>query len=237
MSNEDKLRGKREKQQDHKKSLQDRLHTLQREELELTRKIIKAKKNAKTRKTESTREKAADHVDVLVGQRKHVRAEIQEALADLGHLNARLHRLANKIKVATQKRLAKQRYYASEHFRIDEFDCNDGTPVPKSAYDALRHLCETYLEPLRSQYGSVNINSGYRTRSYNASIGGASISVHIYDEKPNAVAADHTTSQAGPSTVASFHEGKGAGGVGRYATFTHVDNRQRIGWPTARWSG
>ena len=54
---------------------------------------------------------------------------------------------------------------------------------------------------------------------------------------PGAVAADHTASGGSPSAVYTFLNTLNPGGLGRYASFTHVDNRQRIGWPTSRWSG
>jgi hypothetical protein len=68
--------------------------------------------------------------------------------------------------VATRKRLSK-------HFTVEEFDCHDGTKVPKRDYKGLQYLCRVYLEPLRKKYGAVHVNSGYRTRAYNARIGGA----------------------------------------------------------------
>ena len=37
-----------------------------------------------------------------------------------------------------------------------------------------------YLEPMRKRTGRVTIHTGYRTRAYNARIGGASKSYHVY---------------------------------------------------------
>ena len=51
----------------------------------------------------------------------------------------------------------------SEHFVVEEFDCHDGTKVASREYDGLTALCNIYLEPLRNKYGSVHINSGFRT--------------------------------------------------------------------------
>lgn len=124
----------------------------------------------------------------------------------------------------------------SQNFSRAEFDCRDGTPVPDAALPALKAWCEQIGEPLRAKYGTVHVNSGYRTRTYNAAIGGASNSIHIYDEHPGAVAVDHTAAGASPARVADFEEDK-ADGLGRYATFTHADNRCRIGWPKSRWWG
>ena len=37
-----------------------------------------------------------------------------------------------------------------------------------------------FLEPMRKKYGRVTIVSGYRTRSHNRRVGGASNSFHLY---------------------------------------------------------
>jgi len=124
------------------------------------------------------------------------------------------------------------RHRLSDHFIVEEFDCHDGTKVPSAYYDALEYLCRTFLEPLRKSYGSVTINSGYRTRSYNASIGGASGSFHIYtDHDDDDPAADVSCASGSAS---QWHakldsirqaERNGNGGLGRYSTFVHVDLR------------
>ena len=122
----------------------------------------------------------------------------------------------------------------SPHFKIAEFNCKDGTPVPKSAVDALTRLCNDVLEPLRTRFGSCTIMSGYRPTAYNKSIGGATFSQHIYDLHPGTVAADLTFAKGRPSEWADAAEPLCAnGGLGRYPGFVHVDNRGT----QARWSG
>ena len=69
--------------------------------------------------------------------------------------------------MATRKRLSK-------HFTVEEFDCHNGTRVSPREYNGLEYLCKQFLEPLRAKFGRVTINSGFRTKAYNASIGGAS---------------------------------------------------------------
>lgn len=128
------------------------------------------------------------------------------------------------------------------NFHVAEFDCHDGTPVPTASVPALKAHCETYLEPLRAAFGTVHINSGFRTLSYNASIGGASLSVHVYNgpwqHSPWAVAVDHVAAGASPPAVQAWHESHThPDGMGRYSSFTHVDNRNRIGWADSRWVG
>ena len=65
--------------------------------------------------------------------------------------------------------MARTRHRLSKHFVVEEFDCNDGTKVMKRDYDGLEYLCRQFLEPMREKYGSVHVNSGFRTRSDNRS--------------------------------------------------------------------
>lgn len=125
----------------------------------------------------------------------------------------------------------------SPHFHVDEFRCKDGTPVPRKAIPALKRLCEQFLEPLRKKFGPCHVTSGYRTRRYNARIGGARFSQHIYDESPDSVAADVVFARGTPSQWArearAIRNRLGRGGVGEYprSGFVHVDNRyERADW-------
>jgi len=132
------------------------------------------------------------------------------------------------------------RHRLSKHFVVEEFDCHDGTKVQKRDYNGLEALCRQYLEPLRKKYGSVHINSGFRTAAYNRSIGGASQSFHIYTiHDGNDQAADITCARGTPSQWHAFLAGLrrvkrgGKGGLGLYARFVHVDIRD---YP-ADWRG
>lgn len=126
----------------------------------------------------------------------------------------------------------------SANFHLAEFGCRDGTAVPAAAHEALEAWCREYGEPLRERFGVVHINSGYRTAAYNATpaVGGASNSIHIYDQHPDAVAGDFVCDAGTPTEWGAFLEAR-ADGLGRYGTFIHVDNRTRIGWANSRWSG
>lgn len=126
------------------------------------------------------------------------------------------------------------RHRLSPHFTVEEFDCHDGTKVQRRDYNGLEYLCRTYLERLRKKYGTVTVHSGYRTKSYNASVGGASQSFHIYTiHDGNDQAADVSCARG---TVADWartinwlreHRRGGKGGLGVYPTlgFIHVDIR------------
>lgn len=120
------------------------------------------------------------------------------------------------------------------HFHLTEFACKDGTAVPKRSVPALRRLATDVLEPLREQFGPCTIMSGYRPSAYNKRIGGATFSQHIYDLHPTSVAADLIFARGRPSEWADAGESLlWNGGLGRYPSFVHVDNRGT----RARWSG
>lgn len=131
------------------------------------------------------------------------------------------------------------RHRLSPHFVIEEFDCRDGTKCREADHVGLEYLCRTYLEPLRKKFGPVHINSGYRSKAYNAKIGGAAKSFHIYDEHSNDQACDITCQKGTPrqwhSTAAWIRTNKrsGRGGLGLYDRFVHIDLREQ----TANWKG
>ena len=121
----------------------------------------------------------------------------------------------------------------SPHFSIAEFNCHDGRRVPVVAVPALKRLCVRILEPMRAEFGPAKVMSGYRPRDYNARIGGAKLSQHIYDLTPDSVASDIIFARGRPRTWAAYANKLGAGGVGTYSSFVHLDNRA----VRARWSG
>lgn len=124
----------------------------------------------------------------------------------------------------------------SPHFVLAEFHCKDAqrTAVPAAALPALQRLVSDVLEPMRAKFGTCTVHSGFRTDAKNAEVEGATSSQHLYHRTPNDVAADVTFATGNPSQWAD--EGERLlpqGGVGRYKTFVHVDNRQG----QARWKG
>jgi len=105
-------------------------------------------------------------------------------------------------------------YSVGEHFTIGEFQCHDGTPVVL-LHDALIE----HLDRMRRHFDApVHVSSGFRTGAHNERIGGVDDSVHLWGG-----AADIKIDGVQPSTVATYAEKEGFGGVGRYSTFTHVD--------------
>lgn len=65
--------------------------------------------------------------------------------------------------------------YLSENFRVREFRCKDGSDKILISTELVQ-----MLEKLRARLGcSININSGYRTKSHNKKVGGSSTSKHM----------------------------------------------------------
>lgn len=118
------------------------------------------------------------------------------------------------------------------HFSVREFAEHDGVEVPEWAREQLKTLCLHHLEPLRRRFGPVRVMSGYRTRAYNASVGGAPGSFHIYGPGRQGVAADVVPATGTPAQWAQLLETTGPGGLGIYAGHVHVDTRPS----RARWS-
>lgn len=126
------------------------------------------------------------------------------------------------------------------HFAPREFDCRNGVPWPPLARSGLLLLCRRVLEPLRDEYGVCTVTSGYRTVPYNASVGGAPRSYHLYNRPSGGEpAADIVFATGKPSQwardadrllrgIKHLH----GGGLGIYPRFIHVDVRTG---PAARW--
>lgn len=115
----------------------------------------------------------------------------------------------------------------TEHFRVYEFACKDGSDVVFVS-QALADI----LENIRQHFGAaVTVTSGYRTVSYNKTVSGsASASQHC-----SGLAADIKVAGVSPAAVADYAEQLlgDHGGVGRYGTFTHIDVRA----DKSRWKG
>jgi uncharacterized protein YcbK (DUF882 family) len=137
----------------------------------------------------------------------------------------------------------------SEHFTLGEFACHDGTDKVM-VHDRLLELLEQIRAWARDIMPDsvVIINSGYRTESYNAKVGGAKNSQHLYGtaadirvaygpkgkQKFVEPATIYKAIEAGKVTGSSF-----VGGLGLYTrpqvakAWLHVDCR----FNNARWTG
>lgn len=114
----------------------------------------------------------------------------------------------------------------SPNFKVSEFRCKDNSDVIFIA-PALVDI----LQAIRNHYGkAVNINSAYRTPTYNKKVGGATYSQHLYG-----TAADIRINGVKPKDLAAYIETlmPNYGGIGIYPTFVHVDIRDK----KSRWKG
>ncbi|MGR7921927.1 D-Ala-D-Ala carboxypeptidase family metallohydrolase [Zobellella denitrificans] len=111
------------------------------------------------------------------------------------------------------------------HFQRREFACKCGC-----GFDAVDAELLGVLEQLRADLGghAVTITSACRCDSHNRKVGGARNSVHRLGK-----AADIQVRGIAPARVADYLERTYPGryGIGRYATFTHIDVREQA----ARW--
>jgi len=79
-----------------------------------------------------------------------------------------------------------------KYFKMSEFECRDGCPMPASAKENIEALVEAVLDPVREAYGKpVRVNSGYRCPKHNLKVGGAVGSQHMKGEAADIRCADN----------------------------------------------
>jgi GH25 family lysozyme M1 (1,4-beta-N-acetylmuramidase)/peptidoglycan hydrolase-like protein with peptidoglycan-binding domain len=101
------------------------------------------------------------------------------------------------------------------NFKVKEYACHDGNNeiLIDGALVKADQKC-------RDKFGVTTINSGYRDKKYNESIGGAPNSQHVKGK-----ATDIVCRGTSPLEVAMYAEALDLGGIGLYSTFTHIDTR------------
>jgi uncharacterized protein YcbK (DUF882 family) len=120
----------------------------------------------------------------------------------------------------------------TKNFNSVEFDCKDGTKVPKYLLPNLRRLAKN-LQVLRDELGvPIHILSGYRTVKHNKAIGGRPASMHLKAIAADMACKEYTAEMIQNKIEELIKEGKmQEGGLGKYKTFTHYDVRNY----KARW--
>lgn len=108
--------------------------------------------------------------------------------------------------------------FLSDHFKVKEFACKDGSDEIYIDSDLV-----SKLELLRSYVDCpITITSGYRTAAYNKKVGGADNSYHV-----KGMAADITCKKFNAAEIGLCAAALGFKGVIIYRNrFTHVDTRE-----------
>lgn len=136
--------------------------------------------------------------------------------------------------------------HATEHFSWAELDPqNLAGPVARAN---LHKLANDVLEPIRKHFGKpVHVTSGYRDISLQRALYQRDVAAHGGVPSGEVAAPGHSQHEVGtaadiwiegvaPSTVAAYAATlPTVGGIGIYASFTHVDIRARDGGVIARW--
>lgn len=120
----------------------------------------------------------------------------------------------------------------TKDFNRSEFDCNDGSAMPKEVLLNIQKLANQ-LQVLRDCLGvPITVNSAYRSLSYNKKIGGVSNSQHVLGKAADITAKGYTPAQVYARIEQLIKSGDMLqGGLGSYSTFTHYDIRKT----RARW--
>lgn len=118
------------------------------------------------------------------------------------------------------------------NFHLDEFACNDGTPVPEEFIENCQLLADN-LQVLRDDLGiPVDVVSGFRTPAYNKKVGGRTKSFHLKAMAGDLQVIGMTPFQVHARIKKLIAEKKmKEGGLGLYPTFVHYDVRKT----KARW--
>lgn len=121
----------------------------------------------------------------------------------------------------------------TKNFSRQEFDCKDGTKVPKEYLLNVKEVAQN-LQVLRD-YLEVPVTvtgSGYRSPSHNKKVGGAKFSQHLTASGADINAQGYEPKQLAEVIELLILKGKmKQGGIGIYPNFVHYDIRGT----KARW--
>ena len=119
----------------------------------------------------------------------------------------------------------------TNNFNLDEFKCKCGCEMTRDVIENIFKLSDE-LQVLRDLNNAIHINSAYRCKKHNSSIGSKDTSQHVLGKAADITIKDMSPSEVVDAIENSISEKKVKfGGLGRYNTFTHVDIRDN----KARW--
>jgi uncharacterized protein YcbK (DUF882 family) len=121
----------------------------------------------------------------------------------------------------------------TKNFNLEEFDCKDGTKVPKKYLLNVKEVADN-LQVLRDYLGvSVSVTgSGYRSPAHNKKVCGAKFSQHLTASGADINAEGYEPKQLAEVIELLILKGKmKQGGLGTYPNFVHYDIRGT----KARW--
>jgi len=111
---------------------------------------------------------------------------------------------------------------------------NWGVPSDRTRVDpAIKTIADRMARSLGT---TITVNSGYRDRNYNASVGGASSSKHMYGKAMDLAYIGSNTADRQRMLVAAIESG--AQGIGLYNSFMHIDLGPKRTWnvPHPSWA-
>ena len=114
----------------------------------------------------------------------------------------------------------------TKNFNKREFNSKDGAQMPDEVLQNVKELA-TNLQVLRDELKApIIINSGYRSPSHNARVGGAKRSQHLLGTASDIVVIGHTPQEVAIVIEELIRAGKmKQGGLKAYNSFTHYDIR------------
>ena len=120
----------------------------------------------------------------------------------------------------------------TKNFKLSEFACKDGTPVPNQYLYNVQVLANN-LQVLRDYLQlPIHINSAYRTIEHNNSVGGSFKSQHLLAKAADIRVTNKTSRELKEAIEKLISEKRILqGGVGYYENFINYDTRGKY----ARW--
>lgn len=120
----------------------------------------------------------------------------------------------------------------TKNFSLSEFECKGGCKMPNDVFENIK-LLAIHLQAFRDVFNEpITINSSYRCKEHNRSVGGSKTSQHLLGKAADITIKGYTPDEVADKIELLHSENRNrTNGLGRYNTFTHVDIRNNY----ARW--